>query len=105
MVDAPAELRVATRIDRPARRRFLTTAGADASFGQCQAGRAAWLIRPMPYPIVCVECASAAAEFERGWRGYLTDDENEPAEVAILCPECAEPEFGPLRHRTDETNG
>jgi hypothetical protein len=51
----------------------------------------------MPYPILCAECTVATFEFERGWRAYLTDDEYEPATVAILCPECSEREFGARR--------
>jgi hypothetical protein len=39
--------------------------------------------------------------FERGWRAFLTDDEFEPEEVAILCPDCAEREFGPPRARLE----
>jgi hypothetical protein len=49
----------------------------------------------MSHQLFCAECSSVADEFERGWRGFLTDDEVEPAEVAILCPTCAEREFGP----------
>ena len=30
----------------------------------------------------------------RGWRAYLTTDEDEPAEAVVYCPECAEREFG-----------
>jgi hypothetical protein len=44
-------------------------------------------------------------EFERGWRGFLTDGESEPPEVAILCPACSEREFGDsprLRLRQDD---
>jgi hypothetical protein len=45
-------------------------------------------------------------EFERGWRGFLTDGEFVPPEVAILCPACSEREFGDslrLRiHQDDE---
>jgi hypothetical protein len=48
----------------------------------------------MAVPILCAECTVATVEFERGWRGYLTDDEYEPAVVVILCPECSEREFG-----------
>lgn len=29
-----------------------------------------------------------------GWRGYLTTDEDEPAELAMYCPACAAVEFG-----------
>ena len=44
--------------------------------------------------LVCVECGASAATDAEGWRGYLTTDEDEPAEVAIYCPECGEREFG-----------
>jgi hypothetical protein len=40
--------------------------------------------------LVCDECGSAYGG-ERGWRGYLTQ---EPREVAVFCPGCAEREFG-----------
>jgi hypothetical protein len=33
------------------------------------------------------------ADRERGWRAYLTDDEDDPAEAAVYCPECADREF------------
>jgi hypothetical protein len=54
--------------------------------------------------LFCVECSTSGEKFERGWRGFLTDDEFEPTEVAILCPDCAEREFGPraTRPRRDE---
>ena len=43
------------------------------------------------------ECAERGAcwlpDDDERWRAYLTDDE--PAEVAFYCPECAEREFGP----------
>ncbi len=46
-------------------------------------------------------------ETARGWRAFLTYDEYEPAEVLILCPECALREFGPrrLRMRTEDDRG
>jgi hypothetical protein len=34
---------------------------------------------------------------ERGWRAYLTTDEDEPAEAVVYCPECATREFGERR--------
>jgi hypothetical protein len=46
------------------------------------------------HPLSCLECPAVSDEFERGWRGFLTDEELEPAEVAILCPACSEREFG-----------
>ena len=30
----------------------------------------------------------------RGWRAYLTTDEDDPAVAIVYCPECAEREFG-----------
>ena len=58
----------------------------------------------MSHFLFCVECCVATDEFELGWRGFLTDEEYGPAEVAILCPACAEREFGPrqLRLRIEE---
>jgi len=50
----------------------------------------------------CYECPAISVRFERGWRAFLTDDEFEPEEVAILCPDCAEREFGPLRSRFEQ---
>jgi NAD-dependent SIR2 family protein deacetylase len=40
----------------------------------------------------CVECRRISHESERGWTA--TDDEDEPAEVVVYCPECNEREFG-----------
>jgi hypothetical protein len=45
--------------------------------------------------LVCVECGRKQIADERGWRSYLTTDEEEPAEALIFCPDCAEREFGP----------
>lgn len=44
----------------------------------------------------CAECEAAwlPADEER-WRAYLGDDDlDEPAEVVLYCPYCAEREFG-----------
>ena len=38
-------------------------------------------------------------ETASGWRGFVTDDEYEPAELLILCPDCAQREFGPRQLR------
>jgi hypothetical protein len=35
----------------------------------------------------------SATAGERGWRAYLTAEEEEPAETLTYCPECAEREF------------
>lgn len=41
----------------------------------------------------CEECKRPWTEDELyGWRSYLTDDE--PPDVVLFCPECAEREFG-----------
>jgi hypothetical protein len=45
--------------------------------------------------LVCVECGRVQATDERGWRAYLTTDEEEPAEALLYCPECSMDEFGP----------
>jgi DNA-directed RNA polymerase subunit RPC12/RpoP len=42
----------------------------------------------------CVECGREKSAGERGWKAYLTADEEEPAEAVVYCPECAEREFG-----------
>ena len=44
--------------------------------------------------LTCVDCGREQAVDERGWRAYLTDDEDEPAEAVVHCPECAAREFG-----------
>jgi hypothetical protein len=41
-----------------------------------------------------VECGRVSREGERGWTAQLTVEEEEPAEVAVYCPECEEREFG-----------
>jgi hypothetical protein len=57
------------------------------------------------YYLFCFECPALTNKFEQGWRAFLTDDEFEPAEVAILCPTCAEREFGsPRRVKTEEAD-
>jgi hypothetical protein len=48
----------------------------------------------MAYSLVCVECSTVSDDAAVGWRGFLTDDEYEPAVVAMFCPECADREFG-----------
>jgi hypothetical protein len=48
------------------------------------------ILRPLP----CEECGRVSRDGERGWRAYLTADEDEPAEAVVHCPGCAEREFG-----------
>ena len=45
-------------------------------------------------PLTCIECGREQAPIERGWRSYLTTDEDEPAEAVAYCSRCAEREFG-----------
>ena len=57
----------------------------------------------MTCSLSCAECHAVTDVFERGWAAFLTDDEYEPAAVAILCPGCAEREFGAPR-RTNRSD-
>lgn len=59
----------------------------------------------MAIPILCAECTVSTVDFERGWRAYLTDDRYEPPIVVILCPECAEREFGAPHRETSNEDG
>lgn len=56
-------------------------------------------LRRMAYCLSCAECHAVSDETARGWRGFLTDNEYAPAELLILCPECALREFGPRQLR------
>jgi hypothetical protein len=67
----------------------------------CGAGRRVRDDSTVVQGLQCYECPAVTVRFERGWRAFLTDDEFEPEEVAILCPDCAEREFGPLRTRLE----
>ena len=45
----------------------------------------------------CEECGREARKDEesKGWRAFLAGDpQDDPPEVAVFCPECAEREFG-----------
>jgi hypothetical protein len=80
--------------------------GADGKscFGRKDSCSGAQRISARDLLSVLRECPAVSNEFERGWRGFLTDEEFEPAEVAILRPDCAEREFEQwqLRMRTDD---
>ena len=41
----------------------------------------------------CVECGRISREDERGWRAFLTSDEDGPAEAVVFCPRCSAKEF------------
>ncbi len=45
----------------------------------------------------CTECRRENASGRR-WRAYLADDpdDDDPPEVVVLCPTCAEREFGSI---------
>ena len=52
-------------------------------------------MHPAAAILVCIECGVATDRFERGWRAWLTAEENEePVEVVVLCAACSEREFG-----------
>jgi hypothetical protein len=44
--------------------------------------------------LTCEEFGREQTADERGWRSYLTVEEDEPAEAVVCCPECAYGEFG-----------
>ncbi len=52
----------------------------------------------------CIECGSESATGRR-WRAYLADDPDadDPLEVALFCPHCAEREFGSIEEIGDAT--
>jgi hypothetical protein len=45
----------------------------------------------------CVECGAESDQLASGRRAYLAPEEEDEAEgeILVLCPECAEREFGP----------
>jgi hypothetical protein len=47
----------------------------------------------------CLECEARCGEFERGWRAYRLPEPGEP--ILVLCPDCAEREFGEDEHMQD----
>ncbi len=44
--------------------------------------------------IYCDRCEAATARFERDWRAYLTPDSDAETHVTVICPACAERNFG-----------
>jgi hypothetical protein len=59
------------------------------------------LERPAVYTnrLQCEECGRVSREGERGWRAYLTSDEEEPAEVAVYCRAARLPSSAPADER------
>src|SRR5215217_85653 len=45
----------------------------------------------------CEECGAEADEHARGWRAMLGLEDDDTVVTVVLCPECAEREFGPSR--------
>jgi hypothetical protein len=43
-------------------------------------------ISPGEATLTCVECGRVQPAGERGWRAYLTTDEDDPAEAVVYCP-------------------
>jgi hypothetical protein len=49
--------------------------------------------------LLCAECGAESDELALGWPGYLareSDQDELEAQVLMLCPRCAEREFGPF---------
>jgi hypothetical protein len=44
--------------------------------------------------LYCEGCGAASLGRATGWRAYLTDTEDPPVFVVILCPDCARRELG-----------
>jgi len=46
-------------------------------------------------PLRCAECGTLSLGDALGWRAYIAEipEDEEPPEVAIYCPTCAEIEF------------
>jgi hypothetical protein len=42
----------------------------------------------------CAECGVEADEQARGWRALIGEEDDGELMVAVLCPACAECEFG-----------
>jgi hypothetical protein len=53
----------------------------------------------------CIECRRESPT-GRHWRAYLADDprDDDPPEVAVFCPSCAEREFGGFQEFGDSVN-
>jgi hypothetical protein len=51
-------------------------------------------VTPAQSSIIRTSAGCAALAGERGWRAYLTTDEDEPFETVFYCPDRAAREFG-----------
>ena len=47
------------------------------------------------HPLRCVECGTISERDASGWRACIAflEEDGEPPEVVVYCPECAEFEF------------
>ena len=50
--------------------------------------------RAITLVLQCEECGEVSEGSARGWWALPSDDEHEPAEVVVYCPDCAREEFG-----------
>ena len=48
--------------------------------------------------LACAECKIESTGKARGWRALLGLEDDDTETVVVLCPECAEREFGDERH-------
>lgn len=46
----------------------------------------------------CAECKVVSTGKARGWRALLGLEDDDTETVVVLCPDCAEREFGEGRH-------
>jgi hypothetical protein len=48
------------------------------------------------YPLRCTECGMPSSGAAAGWRAYIAflEEDGEPPEVVVFCPDCAELELG-----------
>jgi hypothetical protein len=46
----------------------------------------------------CAECKVSSTGKARGWRALLGLEDDDTETVVVLCPDCAEREFGEERH-------
>jgi hypothetical protein len=44
--------------------------------------------------LFCDHCEAATARTDRGWRAYITPDNDGEPFVTVLCPDCAERRAG-----------
>jgi hypothetical protein len=63
-----------------------------------QGSRSAARTRTIRLMLECAECLVKSTGNARGWRALLGLEDDDTETVVVLCPECAEREFGEERH-------